>query len=67
MAEETTTAVYYTYIYTTLQTEPEFYSTEGYTEIQSEEKNKATLPLAIACGVIACGVAALAVLLIKKK
>lgn len=65
-AEETTTARYYTYTYTSQQTETEVISSVEYTEPQSEE-NKATLPLAIVCGVLACGVAALAVLLIKKK
>ena len=66
-AEETTTAEYHTYIYTTQQTEAPLYTYDETTEIQTEEKNKATLPLAIVCGVLACGVAALVVLLIKKK
>lgn len=66
-AEETTTAEYYTYIYTIQQTEAPLYTYEETTELQAEEKNKATLPLAIVCGVLACGVAALVVLLIKKK
>ncbi len=63
--EETT--AFYTYIYTTQQTEPVYHTTETYTEIQTEEKNNATLPLAAACGVLAAGVAVLAVLIIKKK
>ncbi len=66
-AEETTTAAYYTYAYTTQQTEPVYYSSETQTEIQAEEKNKATLPLALICAVLAAGVAALVVLLIRKK
>ncbi len=65
--EETTTVVYYTYIYTTQQTESPHYTSEEQTEIQTEEKNKATLPLAMVCGAFAAGVAALVVLLIKKK
>lgn len=67
MVEETTTAVYYTYIYTTQQTEYPHYSSEEHIEIQTEDKNKATLPLAMVCGALAAGVAALVVLLIKKK
>lgn len=63
---ESTTVWYYTYNYTSEQTEMDFYSSSEYTETD-EEKNKATLPLAIICGVIACGVAALVVILIKKK
>lgn len=66
-AEETTTAWYYTYTYTSRQTETEVYSSVEYTETPDEESNRATLPLAIVCGVLACGVAALVVLLIKKK
>lgn len=64
-AEETT--AFYTYIYTAQQTEPVYYTNETYTEIQTEKKNKATLPLAAVCGVLAAGVAVLAVLIIKKK
>lgn len=64
-AEETT--AFYTYIYTAQQTEPVYYTTETYTEIQTEKKNNATLPLAAVCGVLAAGVAVLAVLIIKKK
>lgn len=64
---ETTSEWYYTYTYTSAQTETEFYLSAENAETQSEEKGNATLPLAIICGVIACGVAALVVLLIKKK
>lgn len=67
MAAETTSEWYYTYTYTAVQTESEVFSSYEHTEIQTEESKKATLPLAIVCGVIACGVAALAVILIKKK
>lgn len=65
--EETTTAVYYTYICTTQQTEAPLYSSEENTEIQAEEKSKATLPLALVCIALAAGVAVLVVLLIKKR
>lgn len=64
-AEEAT--AFYTYIYTAQQTEPVYYTTETHTEIQTGKKNKATLPLAAVCGVLAAGVAVLAVLIIKKK
>ncbi len=65
--EGTTTEVYHTYIYTTQQTAPVYYSPESHTEVQNEEKNKVTLPLALVCAALASGVAALAVLLIKKR
>ncbi len=70
-ADETTTAWYYTYSYTSESTETAIFSSLSYTEETEEadggKENKATLPLAIVCGVLAAGVAALAVILIKKK
>lgn len=66
-AAETTSKWYYTYAYTSAQTETEVYLSVEYAESQTEEKNKATLPLSLACGAVSCGVAALAVILIKKK
>ncbi len=66
-AAETTGEWYYTYTYTSLHAETDFYQYSEYTEMQTEENGKATLPLAVVCGVVACGVAALAVVLIKKK
>lgn len=66
---EETTAPFVTYT-TEKQTEMTFVSSIGYTEEVSEEttenKNKATLPLASACGVSASGCAVLAVLIKKK-
>lgn len=66
---EETTAPFVTYT-TEKQTETPFYSSVGYTEEikeeKTEKKNKATLPLASACGVSASGCAVLAVLIKKK-
>lgn len=66
---EETTAPFITYT-TEKQTETTFVSSIGYTEEVSKEttekKNKATLPLASACGVSASGCAVLAVLIKKK-
>ncbi|MBQ2841840.1 MAG: CHAP domain-containing protein [Clostridia bacterium] len=65
---EETTAPFVTYT-TERQTETPVNQYLDYTEESSkknEEKNKATLPLASACGVSASGVAVLAVLLVKK-
>jgi zona occludens toxin (predicted ATPase) len=67
VTEETTTSWYYTYGNTSVQSGTDFYSSAEQTEIQTEETNKATLPLAIACAAVFCGVAALAVILIKRK
>lgn len=66
---EETTAPFVTYT-TEKQTETPVYSslscTEEVTEEKTEKKNKATVPLASACGVSASGVAVLAVLIKKK-
>lgn len=65
---EETTAPFVTYT-TEKQTETPVYSSIGHTEETEEEpekKNKATLPLASACGVSASGCAVLAVLIKKK-
>ncbi|MBQ2903310.1 MAG: CHAP domain-containing protein [Clostridia bacterium] len=64
---ESTTAPFVIYTAET-KTETAFYSSVSYTEEKTEEKksNKATVPLASACGVSASGVAVLAVLIKKK-